>query len=359
MIELNVRLGLGALELDVQASLPLAGISALFGPSGSGKTTLLRVIAGLQDAQGHVRVGGEAWLDSAAGVNVPAHRRSVGYVFQDTRLFPHLNVAGNLEFAARRAPAGDIGFDAVVSALDLAALLPRAVSGLSGGERQRVALGRTLLTQPQLLLLDEPLSALDAARKAEILPYLQALPAQFSIPSIYVSHAVDEVALLADRTVVLSGGRVRASGPTPEILERLDLQPLTGLFEAGVVVSARVSGELAEFQLTELELGGQTLSMPHVAGVAVGDQVRLRIRARDVALATLRPAGLSIRNVLPATVVEVVTAQESALAEVLLDVGGERLRARVTRAAVHELGLSAGGQVFALIKSVTFDGHAP
>jgi molybdate transport system ATP-binding protein len=363
MLDIDIRLALGDLVLRVCEQVPLMGITALFGPSGSGKTSLLRALAGFIRAEGRVALDGDVWLDSEANVDLPAHRRSAGFVFQDIRLFAHLSVVDNLRFAVRHggrrpAGAGRISMDEVVAALDLAPLLTRRVPGLSGGEQQRVALARTLLTGPAILLLDEPLSALDTRRKAEILPYLQTLPAAFSVPTIYVSHSVDEVALLAERMLVLDRGQVVARGPTAEILERLDLQALTGRYDAGVVVTARVVGTDPEFQLTRLTLGNEVISMPSLTGVGPGDQVRVRIPARDVALATEPPARLSIRNVLRGTIVELVETPDSAYAEVLLEVGEAHVRSRVTRAAVADLGLRRGMDAYALIKSVTFEGHA-
>ncbi|MEO1328478.1 MAG: TOBE domain-containing protein, partial [Pseudomonadota bacterium] len=248
---------------------------------------------------------------------------------------------------------------AVIDALDLAPLLPRRVDALSGGERQRVALARALLSRPRLLLLDEPLSALDIGRKAEILPYLRDAPRQFGVPAIYVSHAVDEIAQIADRIIALSKGRVQAEGPTAEILDRLDLQPLTGRFEAGALIDATVTGQDQAARLTRLSFEGRALSMPMVASLAIGDAVRLRLRARDVALAMGEPerirAQLSIRNVIPGRVAEIAAEAETAFAEVRVAVGAQRIRARVTREAVSDLGLVVGGPVLALVKSVSFD----
>jgi molybdate transport system ATP-binding protein len=362
MLEVSLRGVAGSLTLAVQAELPMLGITALFGPSGSGKTTLLRALAGLEPVSGRIVVAGKTWLDTDAGINLPTHRREVGLMFQDDRLFEHLDVAGNLHYAERRAmQSGDetLQYDGVVDSLDLIELLDRRIESLSGGERQRVALGRTLLTQPSLLLLDEPLSALDAERKNEILPYLLKLPRQYSIPTLYVSHALEEVALLADRTLVLAEGRVRAYGETADILERLDLQALTGRFEAGSLVHAEVVAHDVQYQLTTLDLGGQALTMPMLGELPLGVDVRLRIRARDVAIATQRLEHLSIRNSLECTVVELVEEADSPYAELLLKVDDQRLRARITRAAVASLDITEGQKVFALIKSVTFDGHAP
>ena len=358
-LETALRVDLGDFALDLAQRFTLDGITALFGPSGSGKSTLLRVVAGLERrAEGRVTFGAETWLDTAAGRFVPAHRRGVGYVFQDARLFAHLSVAGNLRYAARRAaPGAGADFESVVAALDLAALLNRRPEGLSGGERQRVAIGRTLLSRPRLLLMDEPLAALDLQRKAEILSYIERLPAAFGVPVIYVTHALDEVARLAARMTVLSQGRVVADGAVSAVLERLDLHPATGRFEAGVVLRARVTGHDARYHLTRLDHHGQTLVMPR-ADLPVGREVPLRVRARDVALATQRPTGISLRNVLTGRIVALREEPDTAFAETLVDIGGARLRARVTRAAVTDLGLAPGSAVFALIKAIAFDRRA-
>ena len=357
-LALRARVSYPGFELEVDEEIPLDRTTALFGPSGSGKSTLLRVIAGFdRPTAGRIALGADVWFDGAGRVDVPPHRRPVGLMFQDGRLFDHLDVAGNLEYALRRSRRSGSGEErrAVVDALDLEPLLPRRTASLSGGERQRVALGRTLLTRPRLLLLDEPLAALDRDRKREILPYLEQLPRRFRLPTIYVSHAVEEVALLADEVIVLAGGRVRARGATGAIVERLDLQPITGRFEAGVLVEGRVTEHDRAFGLTHVDIGGARLTMPGIADIALGAGVRLRIRARDVAIATSAPSGISIRNVLPATVLEIVADPDSAFAEVLLRMDGEHLRARLTRASVADLQLVAGMPVFALIKTVSFD----
>lgn len=360
-LAIDVRIELGGFELEAAREIDTRGVTALFGPSGSGKSTLLRIVAGLERrATGRVALNGEVWLDSDRRVNLPAHRRPVGYMFQEARLFPHLSVAGNLRYAQRRSASQRqaISFAEVVEALDLEALLCRRIGGLSGGERQRVALGRTLLTQPRLLLLDEPLAALDPRRKMEILPYVEALHPRFGIPTLYVSHAVDEVALLADRTLVLAHGRVVTAGPTAEILEQLDLQPLNGRFGAATVVEARVTAHDPEYQLTWLDLAGQRLSVRRIEQLAVGEIARMVVRARDVSLATERPRSVSIRNVLEGTVTDVREDEGSAYADVAVDLGPSRLRARITRASLHELGLGVGSRVFALLKSVSLDKRA-
>ncbi len=350
---------LGAFTLDAAFDAPLSGITALFGPSGSGKTSVLRCVAGLTRLGGCLRVGDQVWQDDASGVFLPPHRRRVGYVFQEASLFAHLDVRRNLLYGARRA-RGDVtrlDFDQVVELLGVGALLDRAPQALSGGERQRVAIGRALLSQPRLLLMDEPLHALDRAAREELLPYLRRLHETLGLPVLYVSHDVAEVAQLADRIVVLAEGRATAAGAVASILERLDLQPATGRFEAGVVLTARVTGQDERFRLTRLDHHGQAFSIPLV-DAAPGEQVRLRIRARDVALARERPQGISIRNILSGTVAEIVEEADTAYAETLVDIGGGRLRARVTREAIADLDLAVGTPVFALVKSISFDRRA-
>ncbi len=357
-LTLDFRVRYPGFELTLDRSLPLTGVTAVFGPSGGGKTTLLRAVAGLAPAQGRIALGSDALLDSARGIDLPAHRRPVGVTFQDGRLFPHLDVAGNLDFGWRRLPA-PVRDEAlrreVLQAFDLTALLHRAPGALSGGERQRVALARTLLARPRLLLLDEPLSALDRERKGEIVPYIERLAGEFATPVLYVTHAVDEVARLADRVLVLQAGRATAWGSTGEILERLDIQPLTGRFEAGVVVEGEVTGHDAADGLTHLSLDGQAIVIPAMQPLAVGSRRRLRVLARDVALATVRPDHISIRNVLAGRLLELSETADSPFVEALVVLERQRLRARITRAAVRELALAPGQEVFALLKSVSFD----
>lgn len=356
-LDFDIRLAFPGFELAVGHAVAAAGITAVFGASGSGKSTLLRVLAGLEpSARGHVRFGQETWLDSATGTFVAPHRRGVGFVFQDARLLPFLSVAGNLRYAARRAPAvpDAAGFDDVVGAFDLAPLLGRACTSLSGGERQRVAIARALLTRPRLLLMDEPLSANDIRRKADLLPYVRQLPARFGVPVLYVSHAIDEVAYLADSVLVLGGGRKIAAGTVGDVLASLDLDLNGGRFEAGVLLSGTVERHDEGFQLTHVTVDGERIVLPRL-DLVPGAAVRLRVRARDVALAVRRPEGISIRNVLAGTLLELNEDPSTAYAEALVRIGTTRIRARVTRAAVAELGLRPGSPVFALIKSVTID----
>ncbi|MEW5422264.1 molybdenum ABC transporter ATP-binding protein [Amorphus sp. 3PC139-8] len=354
---LDVRLSgaLGGFGLNVAFTAPASGVTALYGPSGSGKTTVLRAVAGLSRLSGRVAVGDEIWQDDATGRFLKPHRRAVGYVFQEASLFPHLSVRGNLGYGRRRAgerPSG-ADFDEVVDLLGIAPLVERATARLSGGERQRVAVGRALLTKPKILLMDEPLAALDRASKAEILPYLERLNRERNIPIVYVSHDVAEVARLADRVIAISAGRIGLQGGV-EVFESFDVDLTGGRAEAGTVVTARVAGEDAAYQITRLDLAGQTVVIPF-AGLAEGREVRLRIRARDVAIALKRPVGISIRNMLDATIVGLEADPDSAFADLHLDVGGVGLRAQLTREAVAELGLRDGMSVVALVKSVSFE----
>ena len=350
---------LGSFRLDVAFRIPGAGVTAVFGPSGSGKTTILRCIAGLQRLAGRFLIGGETWQDDGRGAFRAPHERRIGYVFQEASLFPHLPVRGNLLYGARRAGvAPALSFDAVVEMLRLGPLLERAPAALSGGERQRVAVGRALLSQPRLLLMDEPLSALDQGAREEIISCFEVLHRELSIPMLYVSHDLAEVARLADHLVVVAGGAKLADGPVGEILERLDLHPTAERFEAGVVLDARVAAHDRRYHLSRLRHHRQVITVPLVEA-EVGETVRLRIRARDVALATRRPRAISIRNVLPGRVTEVREQPGTAYAEALVDIGGGRLRARVTREAAADLRLRAGTRVYALVKSISFEHPGP
>jgi len=320
-LALQVTLRRADFTLEVQGELALEGITALFGPSGSGKTTLLRVIAGLESsARGSVTFDGNAWHSAQRWV--PAERRCVGYVFQDGRLFPHLTVEKNLEFAAQRATRSTIDFGAAVAAFDLTALLQRRPGSLSGGEQQRVAIARALLTSPQLLLMDEPLSSLDIGRKREILPLIEQLPRQFGVPVLYVTHNVDEVARLASHVLLLAGGRVAAYGTVADVFERIDLEPYTGGLEAGTVLCTRVADYLDG--VATLVVGKERLRVP-MGDAPVGTVRPIRIHARDVAIATERPRNLSIRNVLTAKILRIETSATGNV-ELLLDVEGEHLR---------------------------------
>jgi molybdate transport system ATP-binding protein len=358
LLSVKASLTLSDFEFSVDQEIALSGVTGLFGPSGSGKSTLLRVIAGLETAAaGSVHFDQECWQDSSRGLFVPTHRRPVGYVFQDGHLFSRRNVEGNLRFASERSTSGDgsIGYEEVVSTFELQSLLKRSTDALSGGERQRVALARTLLTQPRLLLLDEPLASLDAGRKGDILPYLEALPERFGIPAIYVSHSIDEIVRLADGVVVLENGRVRAAGDAVKVLNQLDMQSPTSAFDLVTILETAVIRHLPEEQLTQLDHRGQTIAVPLIAGREVRSKVHLHVRAGDVALAIKKPEGISFRNILGGTVHGTTAESGGAFVTVSIDIDGAIVRARLTRQAVHDLGLQPGMPVFALLKTASFD----
>ena len=350
MLEVDIGLPLPGFALDIRFT-SAGGVTALFGRSGTGKTTLVDCIAGLRrPARGRIVLDGQALFDRDRHIDLPAHHRRVGYVFQEARLFPHLTVRQNLlygRWAGRRGGDGqELGH--VVELLGIGPLLARRPGNLSGGERQRVAIGRALLASPRLLLMDEPLASLDEPRKAEILPYLDRLRAESRIPIVYVSHAIDEVARLAQTMVLLSEGRVAAVGPTALIMGRLDLGPATGRAEAGALLEGTVTGHDLAYDLTEVEIAGQPVLVPHFQA-APGDHVSLRVRARDVALACGATEGISIRNRLRGRIVALVR-EEGAFAECSVDIGGQQLRARLTRLAADELGLEVGSEVTALLR---------
>lgn len=349
-LTVRVRLPRGAFLLDVDLQLPARGITAVFGPSGSGKTTLLRAVAGLERAeQALVVVGGVTWDDSARGLRLPTHRRPLGYVFQEASLFDHLDVRRNLEFGLRRAGADPASLPPLLRLLGIEGLLARRPFDLSGGERQRVAIARALATQPRLLLLDEPLAALDFARRREILPWLERLRDELRIPMLYVTHAGDEVARLADHLVLLDAGRVRADGPLAQTLARVDVPSLPGE-EPGVLLHATVQVRDARWQLAQVGFEGGTLWVPDAA-LEVGRRVRVRVLARDVSVALAPPQGSSIQNVLPCTVRAIVPGAHGSQALVQLACGGSLLLARITARAVDTLGLEPGSAVWAQVKS--------
>jgi molybdate transport system ATP-binding protein len=332
--------------LDATFDAPTPGVTVLFGPSGSGKSTILACIAGLLSAQnGRIALEDDTLFDRARGIDVPAEARRAGVVFQDARLFPHMSVRNNLLYGHRRSTGDGLEFDAVVEMLGIAHLQERRPATLSGGERQRVAVGRALLARPRMLLMDEPLAALDAPRKQEILPFLERVRDAARVPIVYVTHALDEVDRLADTLVVLQEGRVLASGPLHEVSARTDLPLLSDRRDAGVVLACTV--EAQEDGQTRLRFDGGTLIVPPWQG----GNVRVRVRARDVAIATEKPAGLSIRNVLPATITA-TAAHGGHECFVTLQLGRSTLIARVSKSAVAELGLAPGRDVWALIKSV-------
>jgi molybdate transport system ATP-binding protein len=362
MIEIDVARRLGDFQLDVAFSAETDGIIALFGRSGAGKTCLVNMLAGLlKPSRGRIAVNGQVLFDSGKGINIAPERRRLGYVFQESRLFPHLNVRGNLEYGMKRVPAAErrITFDEVVELLGIDGLLARRAHLLSGGEKQRVAIGRALLTSPRLLLMDEPLASLDAQRKSEILPYIDRLRERFAVPIVYVSHAMDEIIQLADTLVLMTDGTVAAVGSVEDLSSRLDLRPLTGRYEAGSVIATTVEGHDAEYGLSRLAFPGGAFSVPHVA-LPVGSPIRVRVRARDVALALARPEQTSFANVFEGTVTEIGTQVEDgtgAQVDIKLDIGVP-LWSRITRRSMNDLGIAPGMRVFALIKGTSIDRHS-
>lgn len=349
-VAVALRLAKGGFGLDAAFDVPDSGFTALFGPSGCGKTTLLRAIAGLEPAaRGTLRIGGEVWQDATQ--TLPTHRRPVGFVFQHPALFSHLDVDANLRFGMQRRTRSDNALDyaQVVELLGLGPLLSRRVPGLSGGECQRVAIGQALLSHPRLLLMDEPLSALDQTSRSVLLPYLDAMQRQLAIPVLYVTHALDEVTRLSDHLVLMDDGRVVTSGPINALLTRLDL-PMAHGRNAESVIHARIDGQDDADQLTELVFSGGRLWVPRV-DLPRGTGVRLRIRARDVSLALQPLEGTSILNSFP-VVVDETDDDGGAQIIVRLRAGDALLLTRITRRSQRALGIVAGTSMHAQIKSV-------
>jgi molybdate transport system ATP-binding protein len=351
MLQLDIRHRTGAFMLDAEFETPSGTITAIFGQSGAGKTTLINMIAGLiKPSDGTIVSDGHTLFHSEKSINVAPERRRIGYVFQEGRLFPHMDVRRNLGYGHRQNAV--LGFAQIVDLLDLGALLERRPATLSGGERQRVAIGRALLSNPNLLLMDEPLASIDVQRRSEILPFIERLRDELGMTIVYVSHAVEEVIRLADTMVILSGGQVAATGGVEELMSRLDLFPLTGRFEAGAVLAATCQGYDTEYGLAELSFAGGTL---RVAGpeMDIGVQVRVHIRARDVSLMLGRPEMTSVLNVFEGTVVEIAET-DSPQVDVRLDIGSP-LIARITKKSMHDLNIRIGVTLHALVKAVAID----
>ena len=349
-VSLTHRFEAFSLQVEVTAA---AGITAIFGRSGAGKTTLANAVAGLvSPVAGRISLAGVVLFDSGLGINVPPQERRIGYVFQDGRLFPHLSVLGNLKFGARFAgePVTVAQEKRIIDMLGLGPLLSRRPATLSGGEQQRVAIGRALLSAPQLLIMDEPLAALDRPRKAEILPYLERLRDEAGLPMLYVSHAIDEIARLADTLVVLQDGLVMRAGPALELFCDPDAVPLIGVRDAGAVLVATIMAYDSD-GLCALSVSGGTVHLPGVTG-EIGRQLRLRVLAQDIILATERPQNISALNILPVLVTSLRYGDGPGVA-VGLQLGDEKLLARITKRSATQLGLEQGQSCFAILKATT------
>lgn len=348
-IDICFRTSFEDFSLDVNLTLPSHGISTLFGHSGCGKTTLLRCVAGLQPAEGHLAVNGEVWQDD--NHFMPVHQRPLAYVFQEASLFPHLSVKKNLMYGFKRIPTAQrrVAFGDAVSWLGLEELLDRNPDRLSGGQRQRVAIARALLASPRLLLMDEPLAALDIKSKKEILPYLERLHDDLDIPVIYVTHSPSEVSRLADHLVVLEGGRVIANGPLADTLSRLDL-PIKFGDDTGVVLECTVGEIDIDWHLARVDFSGGSLWLRD-QGIPVGQHVRVRVFARDVSLAE-NPGITSIQNVLSGRVDAVGDDEHPGLMLARVRIGDSILLARVTRRAAATLGIQQDLEIWVQVKSV-------
>ncbi len=359
-LQLDARKALAGYTLDATLDLPLAGLTVLFGPSGAGKSTLMNLIAGLhRPDSGRIALGDTVFFDAAQGIDRPVQARGLGVVFQDGRLFPHLTVRHNLEYGLKRARdrAPTIRLDAVVDLLGIGALLDRRPHTLSGGEKQRVAIGRALLAQPRLLLMDEPLASLDVARKAEVLPYIERLRDELRVPIVYVTHALDEVLRLATALVLIDGGRVLGAGPLAEVLQQPAARRLLGESQVGALVFGRVHAHDPHYALSTIACDGFTLRVPQLP-LAVGMPVRARLPAREISLALSAPTDVSITNRLPGTV-ETIEAHEGPYCAVRVRIGpSTSLTVNITRESADRLQLAAGATVWCLIKTVALDAGA-
>lgn len=354
MLEVDIAGDIGTFAFEARFESP-GGVTSLFGQSGAGKTTLTNMIAGLvRPKRGRIVLNGRVLFDADKRINLPVQTRRIGHVFQEARLFPHMSVKSNLTYArwaGGRKGKRELG--EVTGLLGLEPLLARKPETLSGGEKQRVAIGRALLSDPQLLIMDEPLANLDQARRNGILPYLDRLCVEADLPILYVSHSIEEVARLSSTLVILSDGTTPAYGPVADMLTRTDLGRATGRHEAGALVHGTVDRVDSTWGLTFVDIGGAILQIPDLPAEA-GDTVRLRIRARDVALAAEPPTGLSIRNAFQAKITS-ISEESGPYAEILCALQGQTLRARITRASVADLELATGKEVTVLIKSVAID----
>jgi molybdate transport system ATP-binding protein len=353
-LSVALRHRFASIQMDIAFEVPSPGVTVLFGPSGSGKSTIINAAAGLLRPDAcRIETDGTVLADTRSGVWLPPERRRIGLVFQDSRLFPHMSVATNLRFGMRRVGPGPVGFPEIVDLLGIGGLLDRRPHTLSGGERQRVAIGRALLAQPHLLLMDEPLASLDTARKAEILPFLTRLKTALKLPILYVTHALDEVVRLADSLVLIEAGQIMGFGSVSEVAARADL-PLAQRDDAGAVLLCRVEAHDAGRSLTRLRGAGAAFLVP-LLDLPLGAECRLRIPAREVILAGKPPEAISLHNIVPGSVRRIAqdAVRRSVVVEIALPDGA--LLARVTPDAVVRLGLSTGAPVLALIKSTSIE----
>ena len=358
-LHLQIQMSRSAFKLNLDLQLPSEGITAIFGPSGSGKTTLLRAVAGLEkNEHGRIQIGTHIWQDTSLGICLPTWQRPLGYVFQESSLLPHLSVVDNLNFGLKRAlkSAGvalsdaQIALQASVELLGIGSLLQRMPQELSGGERQRVAIARAIAMQPQLLLMDEPLASLDAARRQEIFPWLAKLRDELKMPMLYVTHSAEEVTRLADHLVVLDQGQVKAQGPVGAVLTQV-VNPVVMGEDAGALIAGHIGAVDAEWHLSRVDFEGGCIWMRD-AGLPIGKAVRIRILARDVSLATAEPRNTSIQNQLQGLIQSITPDAHPSQVMVVLKCGAEEVLARVTRRAISELGLRVGMPVWAQVKSV-------
>jgi molybdate transport system ATP-binding protein len=358
-LHLKIKMSRPVFEMNLDLQVPGLGITAIFGPSGSGKTTLLRAVAGLEKNQvGRIQIGSHVWQDTQQGIDLPTWQRPLGYVFQESSLLPHLNVTDNLNFGLKRAEksSGNAQSDAAmalkasIELLGIGSLLQRMPDQLSGGERQRVAIARAIAMQPKLLLMDEPLASLDAARRQEIFPWLTKLRDELKMPMLYVTHSTEEVTRLADHLVVLDQGQVKAQGPVGSVLTQV-VNPVVVGEDAGALIEGCIGAVDTQWHLSRVDFEGGCVWMRD-AGLTVGKAVRIRILARDVSLATTEPQNTSIQNQLRGHIQSITPDVHPSQVMVVLKCGAEEVLARVTKRAVDELSLQVGQPVWAQVKSV-------